>query len=563
MAISVSGFCRTVRLCIAMSNALARYRRSAVVLICIACSSWVGLVELAANTLPKMQPALDGMIAGGVALSMPVAGVASAIGASAGAKSNSPQSINSGLMSCSLIIPGLMNLGSMSRELFSVGLMSPRSSLPGSSFPGSSSIALSGLEPTQVVSSHSNWSDGGWSGTEPSLAGVSSRPIITLAHLYPRPNRKREIGSNSSLAIAAGSQQLNTRPRPKPKPAHLSATTANNALPTQRAQQDDRRASVESSGAASVAIKSANSDPNQAAVTSNLRELPSQVPLKSQIAVNGQSKRTAACAKSTNTPDAANNANTRQTRLAHIYATPSVGSFEPTTEGLDVLAPPTVVAIPRLSVMLFSLGFGQYNPLRKVSVGGFRIQQFETTVREYAACVVAGMCATPATGEYCNWGRAGFAAHPINCVSALQAQAYAAFLSTQHQRRYRLPTCTQWERAARDANAARFAWGDAWPGERCNGCNAACPKSWRESGVADGWSTTAPIDALPNCTTSLGVRQMNGNVAEWCRGGIRGHAFDLRGGSWRQLKVFLDPAMPSGYDGTEADAHAGFRLLVE
>ncbi|MBT6202154.1 MAG: SUMF1/EgtB/PvdO family nonheme iron enzyme, partial [Rhodospirillaceae bacterium] len=75
--------------------------------------------------------------------------------------------------------------------------------------------------------------------------------------------------------------------------------------------------------------------------------------------------------------------------------------------------------------------------------------------------------------------------HAVNCVTGQQATRYAAFVSRRDGLSSRLPRCDEWERAARSGKS-RFAWGDAWPGARCNGCDAACPKGWRQADRDDG-----------------------------------------------------------------------------
>ena len=58
----------------------------------------------------------------------------------------------------------------------------------------------------------------------------------------------------------------------------------------------------------------------------------------------------------------------------------------------------------------------------------------EVSVDAYKACVAAGRCQPPDTGAYCNWDKPGKGRHPVNCVDALQAEAYCTFVGK------RLPT---------------------------------------------------------------------------------------------------------------------------
>ncbi|MEM7403739.1 MAG: SUMF1/EgtB/PvdO family nonheme iron enzyme [Pseudomonadota bacterium] len=225
--------------------------------------------------------------------------------------------------------------------------------------------------------------------------------------------------------------------------------------------------------------------------------------------------------------------------------------------------PEGFVWLPAGRVWLGGAGYGRYNPPREMSFPGLWVARFEVSVSDYAACAAAGACARPAAARYCNRLAGGAGSLPVNCVSAEDATAYAAYVSARDSLHYRLPTCEEWERAARAGLATRFPWGDAWPGARCNGCDAGCPESWHDTSVDDGFSLTAPVSALPHCGAEGGAQQMIGNVAEWCRGGLAGAPWDVRGGSWRHLRAFQDPAMPRRFDGAERSPDAGFRLVVD
>lgn len=99
--------------------------------------------------------------------------------------------------------------------------------------------------------------------------------------------------------------------------------------------------------------------------------------------------------------------------------------------------------------------------------------------------------------------------HPVVHVSWYDAAAYCSWVGG------RLPTEAEWEYAARGGLVSmRFPWGDerepegnhamnVWQGD-FPGCNTC----------ADGWFSTAPVDAYrPN---GFGLYNMCGNVWEWC-----------------------------------------------
>ena len=61
-----------------------------------------------------------------------------------------------------------------------------------------------------------------------------------------------------------------------------------------------------------------------------------------------------------------------------------------------------------------------------------------------------------------SWERPGFAqtgTHPVTCVSWSDAEAYAKWLSAKTGHRYRLPSASEWEYAARAGNEAAQPWG--------------------------------------------------------------------------------------------------------
>ena len=83
------------------------------------------------------------------------------------------------------------------------------------------------------------------------------------------------------------------------------------------------------------------------------------------------------------------------------------------------------------------------------------------------------------------------------------AKAYAAWLSKQTGKRYRLPSESEWEYGARAGTRTRYSWGDAIGVNRAN-CNG-CGSEW------DGTQTAPVASFVPNC---FGLYDMHGNVWE-------------------------------------------------
>lgn len=96
-------------------------------------------------------------------------------------------------------------------------------------------------------------------------------------------------------------------------------------------------------------------------------------------------------------------------------------------------------------------------PGRKIYLDAFSIDKYEVTVAEYRRRVEAGGkgCASPGTGESCNWGTQGRENHPINCVDWNQAQAYCQWAGKK-----RLPREVEWEKAARAGSTTVHSFGN-------------------------------------------------------------------------------------------------------
>ncbi len=220
--------------------------------------------------------------------------------------------------------------------------------------------------------------------------------------------------------------------------------------------------------------------------------------------------------------------------------------------------------IEAATVSLGDARYGEDSPPRDVAVKEFWIARTEVTVAQYAACVAAGRCDPAGTGPNCNAGVEGRDDHPVNCVRAVDATRYAAWLGESSGMQQRLPSCDEWERAARVGG--RFPWGDDEPGSRCNQCDRQCPfANFRNESVDDGVRTTARVASLQKCRSDAGVFDQVGNVAEWCRdrrGSDGGRRYQVRGGSWGQVGPFLDPAFAVRRDGSDRDPTVGFRLVI-
>jgi len=223
-------------------------------------------------------------------------------------------------------------------------------------------------------------------------------------------------------------------------------------------------------------------------------------------------------------------------------------------------APTNYVELPAVKASLGDKRFAEANPEHSVDIAAFWISRREVTVDEYRQCVEAGRCEAPGSDAGCNWAAPDRGKHPINCVNATGAAAYAAWLSEREGLAYRLPTADEWERAARGSGDRALPWGDEPAGARCNICDKSCAiERFRDEAFNDSWPETAPAGSLAYCTSKEGVIDLVGNVAEWTR---HGDSFQVRGGSWAQTGIFLDPALVVKQPAESRDSTIGFRLVV-
>ena len=129
--------------------------------------------------------------------------------------------------------------------------------------------------------------------------------------------------------------------------------------------------------------------------------------------------------------------------------------------------------------------------------------------------------------------------HPVTGVSWYEAAAYAAFRGKE------LPTVFQWEKAARNGNAAApltwMPWGPLLPGD-----------SFLHRANFDG-ATTMPVTANQFGASPFGAYNMAGNVAEWCQN-------DSVAGFFTSGAAFGDPSYMFARYGTYPGLYASDRL---
>ena len=141
--------------------------------------------------------------------------------------------------------------------------------------------------------------------------------------------------------------------------------------------------------------------------------------------------------------------------------------------------------------------------------------------------------------------------HPVVLVSHNDAEAFAAWLSAETGRRWRLPSDLEWEKAARGTDGRTFPWGDAWDASRLNSHDA-------------GPFDTVPAGSFPAGASPFGLLDAAGQVFEWTASPAGPGRWLVKGGSWDDRGCGVcRPAAGHGRPGSLRHILIGFRLVVE
>jgi formylglycine-generating enzyme required for sulfatase activity len=162
--------------------------------------------------------------------------------------------------------------------------------------------------------------------------------------------------------------------------------------------------------------------------------------------------------------------------------------------------------------------------MHEVNVGGFYIDKYEVTNRQYKAFADATGYRTDAEkkGDARTWRTEytpGKDSHPVVWMSWNDAYAYCDWASK------RLPTEAEWEKAARGNDARLWPWGSNWDSGYLNSSEG-------------GRKATTPVGSFANGASFYGVMDMAGNVWEWVN--------DWHGAGYYQNGETSDPRGPEG-----------------
>ncbi len=143
-------------------------------------------------------------------------------------------------------------------------------------------------------------------------------------------------------------------------------------------------------------------------------------------------------------------------------------------------------------------GAATEKPVHTVTLQAFRMGRFEVRFEQYDVFARATGRALPNDEGF---GRGKL---PVVNVSLPDARAYAEWLSRQSGLRFRLPSESEWEYAARAGTTTTYSWGDNPSQDMANAAGVSGRDTFR---------FVAPPGSFP--ANAWGLYDMLGNVGEW------------------------------------------------
>ena len=196
-------------------------------------------------------------------------------------------------------------------------------------------------------------------------------------------------------------------------------------------------------------------------------------------------------------------------------------------------------------------------PQHRRRLPGFFIDRYEVTVDAYRAFVEATDVRPPQV-----WNDKDFRPpaddHPIIDVNWFEADAYCRWKGK------RLPTETEWEKAARGTDGRIWPWGNQWEAGAAN--VQGDPRRW-----------TAPVGSYSKDQSPYGLYDVAGNAMEWTsswylaypKSQLERAAFGerykvLKGGSWMSpIYPFSRAANRYAIEPKWDHPHVGFRCAMD
>jgi formylglycine-generating enzyme required for sulfatase activity/CRP-like cAMP-binding protein/rhodanese-related sulfurtransferase/chromosome segregation ATPase len=162
---------------------------------------------------------------------------------------------------------------------------------------------------------------------------------------------------------------------------------------------------------------------------------------------------------------------------------------------------PVMVALPAASYLMGSAGNSlnfEERPQHPVDLPAYAIGKYEVSFAEYDRFAQATGRRLPHDE---GWGRDD---RPVVNVSWRDAEAYVRWLSEQTGHKYRLPSESQWEFAARADTTSAFWW---------DGVMSVNPANCFDCGSRWDGTRTAPVGSFQ--ANKFGLHDTSGNAQEW------------------------------------------------
>lgn len=175
----------------------------------------------------------------------------------------------------------------------------------------------------------------------------------------------------------------------------------------------------------------------------------------------------------------------------------------------------TLVYVPAGEFLMGTeIGLTDEEPIHKVYLDSYWIDQTEVTNAMYAKCVEAATCDKPSFLAF--YDDPAYASHPVEYVSWNDAVNYCTGAGR------RLPTEAEWEKAATwdpYTNRQRvFPWGNEYDCHKGNfDDETKLDDSLMPAGdvSCDGFVRSAPVGSFPEGASVYGALDLGGNVWEW------------------------------------------------
>lgn len=230
---------------------------------------------------------------------------------------------------------------------------------------------------------------------------------------------------------------------------------------------------------------------------------------------------------------------------------------------------PKVVVIPAGQMQLQSADSDESERRHKTITftSPFAIGMYEVTYAEYDRFATATGRELP---EDYGMDRSK---HPVSDISYSDAQAYAAWLSAESGKVFRLPSESEWEYAARAGSRGDYWWGEENPSHKAN-CRRDCDSEW----VKFLSASSAPVGSF--AANPFNLYDTSGNIAEWVAdcyldqrqdapaNGSRVwrencDAFVVRGGSFKSRVEEISNTSRDSMRGDKRSRSIGVRLVME